>query len=228
MLSFYSKATLARITEILSETNLPVFQRLRKKDNRTMQRADYDIVSQERQISRRRFLKFGTVGLLSAAIPGRAIAAVQEIWTPERSLAFYNTHTAEKLDVVYWAQGKYRKQALAEIDHILRDHRTGEVKPIDTRLLDLAHALGKSLGVRGPFHVISGYRSPKTNAILRANGNGVASKSLHLQGKALDIRLPGCDLSTLRRAAIDLKGGGVGTYRGPNFVHIDVGRIRYW
>jgi uncharacterized protein YcbK (DUF882 family) len=117
---------------------------------------------------------------------------------------------------------------LAEIDHILRDHRTGEVRPIDTELLDLAHALGESLGAPGPFHVISGYRSPKTNALLRASGNGVASKSLHLQGKALDIRLPGCDLRRLRRAAVDLKGGGVGHYPGPNFIHIDVGRVRYW
>ena len=119
-------------------------------------------------------------------------------------------------------------QALADIDHILRDHRTGEVKAIDTRLLDLAHAVGESLRDHGPFHVISGYRSPKTNALLRAGGNGVAGKSLHLQGKALDIRLPGTDLPVLHRAAVDLKGGGVGYYPGPNFVHIDVGRVRYW
>lgn len=201
---------------------------VRKKKKQTMHPADYEIVPQERQISRRSLLQWGAAGLFSAAIPGRAFAAVWELWTPERTLAFYNTHTGEELDAVYWSRGKYRKQALADIDHILRDHRTGEVKSIDTRLLDLVHALGKAIGTRGPFHVISGYRSPKTNALLRAGGNGVASKSLHLQGKALDIRMPGCDLNRLRRAAVALKGGGVGYYPGPNFVHIDVGRVRYW
>ena len=147
---------------------------------------------------------------------------------PERSLSFYNTHTEEELEVVYWARGKYRKKALADIDRILRDHRTGEVKAIDTRLLDLAHDLRERLGNQGPFHIISGYRSPKTNALLRAGGNGVATKSLHLQGKALDIRLPNTDLPVLHRVAVDLKGGGVGYYPGPNFVHIDVGQVRYW
>jgi uncharacterized protein YcbK (DUF882 family) len=106
--------------------------------------------------------------------------------------------------------------------------RTGEVKAIDTRLLDLAHDLGERLGDRGPFHVISGYRSPQTNALLRASGHGVARNSLHLKGEALDIRLPGTNLPVLRRAALDLKGGGVGYYPGQDFVHIDVGRVRYW
>ena len=193
-----------------------------------MSSADYKIVPHERHITRRRVLQWGAVGLFSAAIPGRGFAGVREFWSPERSLSFYNTHTEEELEAVYWSRGKYRKQALADIDHILRDHRTGDVRTIDTRLLDLAHDLGERLGNRGPFHIISGYRSAKTNALLRAHGNGVAGKSLHLQGKALDIRLPGTDLPVLRRAALDLKGGGVGYYPGPNFVHIDVGRVRYW
>ncbi len=179
-------------------------------------------------MSRRHLLGLCAAGLASAAIPGRSFAALQPFCAPERALAFFNTHTAEELNLVYWARGRYRNEALAEIDHILRDHRSGEVKPIDTRLLDLVHALGKALGNRGPFHVISGYRSPTTNARLRANGRGVARSSLHLEGKAVDIRLPGCDLPTLRRAAIALKGGGVGYYPGPDFVHIDVGRVRYW
>jgi uncharacterized protein YcbK (DUF882 family) len=189
---------------------------------------DYKNVPHERHISRRRLLQWGAVGLLTTALPNRGFAGVREFWSPEKSLSFYNTHTGEELDVVYWARGRYRKQALAEIDHILRDHRTGEVKAIDTRLLDLAHSLSKELGNRGPFHIISGYRSPKTNALLRTGSNGVASKSLHLQGKALDVRLPGTDLQVLHRAAVDLKGGGVGYYPGPSFVHIDVGRVRYW
>jgi uncharacterized protein YcbK (DUF882 family) len=188
----------------------------------------YRNVPQECQIGRRRFLQWGAAGLLSAAVPGRGFAAVRELWTPERSLAFYNTHTGEELELVYWSRGRYRKQSLAAIDHVLRDHRTDETKAIDPRLLDLVHALGEKLDARRPFHVISGYRSPKTNALLRAKGNGVASNSLHLQGRAVDIRLPGCKLSLLHRAAMELKGGGVGYYPGPNFVHIDVGRVRYW
>jgi uncharacterized protein YcbK (DUF882 family) len=193
-----------------------------------MSPADYKIVPHDRHISRRRVLGWGAVGLLSAAIPGRGFASVREFWSPRRSLSLYNTHTGEELEAVYWAGGRYRTEALAEIDHILRDHRTGEIKAIDTRLLDLMHALSRALDDRGPFHVISGYRSPKTNALLRAGSKGVAGKSLHLQGKAVDIRLPDCDLAVLRRAALDLKGGGVGYYPGSNFVHIDVGRVRYW
>ena len=193
-----------------------------------MSSADYKIVPHERHMTRRRVLQWGAVGLFSAAIPGRGFAGVREFWSPEKSLSFYNTHTGEELEVVYWSRGEYKKQALADIDHILRDHRTDQVKAIDIRLLDLAHALGERLGDQGPFHIISGYRSPKTNALLRAGGNGVATKSLHLQGKALDIRLPNTDLPVLHRVAVDLKGGGVGYYPGPNFVHIDVGQVRYW
>ena len=193
-----------------------------------MSPANYEIVPQDSNISRRRFLQWGAVGLMSAAIPDSALAGLREFWSPERSLSFYNTHTGEELEVVYWSRGRYRKQGLAEIDRVLRDHRTGEVKAIDTRLLDLTHALGERLGNRGPFHVISGYRSPRTNTLLRAGSKGVASRSLHLQGKALDIRIPGTDLPVLHRAAVALKGGGVGYYPGPEFVHIDVGRVRYW
>jgi len=193
-----------------------------------MSSRDYKIVPRERHITRRRVLQCGAVGLFSALIPSRGFAGGRKFCLPERSLAFYNTHTGEELEVVYWSRGKYRKQALADIDHILRDHRTGEVKAIDTRLLDLAHDLGERLGDRGPFHIISGYRSPQTNALLRASGHGVARNSLHLKGEALDIRLPGTNLPVLRGAALDLKGGGVGYYPGQDFVHIDVGRVRYW
>jgi len=193
-----------------------------------MRPADYEIVPDERQIGRRRFLRWGALGLLSAAIPDRGFAAVRDSLTPERDLSFHNTHTREDLSVTYWARGNYLHEALTEVNHILRDYRTGEVKAIDARLLDLVYALGRKLGGRGPFHVISGYRSPKTNALLRAQGHGVARKSLHIQGKAIDIRLPGCKLAVLHRAAMELKGGGVGYYPGPDFVHIDVGPVRYW
>ena len=193
-----------------------------------MRPVDYEIVPDERQIGRRGFLRWGAVGLLSAVIPERGFAAVRDSLTPEKDLAFYNTHTSEDLSVVYWARGKYLRHALTEVNHILRDYRTGEVKAIDARLLDLVHALGRNVGSRRPFHVISGYRSPKTNARLRAQGRGVARHSLHMQGKAIDIRLPGCKLAVLHRAAIELKGGGVGYYPASDFIHIDVGPVRYW
>lgn len=189
---------------------------------------DYEIVSPSCEISRRRLLRWCAIGALGAVMPSRVFAAVRRPSTAERSLALFNTHTNEELRVAYWARGKYLKGALADLDHILRDHRTGEIRPIDPRLLDLVHALAASLDCRGPFHVISGYRSPETNAMLYASGRGVAKKSLHVQGKAVDLRLPGCELPLLRRAAMALKGGGVGYYPIPDFVHVDVGRVRYW
>jgi uncharacterized protein YcbK (DUF882 family) len=145
-----------------------------------------------------------------------------------RSLSFVNTHTDEKLSVVYWADGVLEPQALRQIDHVLRDHRTGDVKAIDIELLDLLHELRGVLRSDAPFHVISGYRSPATNAMLRASSGGVARHSLHLDAKAADVRLPGVPLSDLRQAALSLRRGGVGYYPGPDFVHVDTGRVRAW
>jgi uncharacterized protein YcbK (DUF882 family) len=110
----------------------------------------------------------------------------------------------------------------------MRDHRTGETKSIDPRLLDLLYAVKKRLGATQPFHIISGYRSPKTNAILRKNAGGVARKSLHIEGKAVDIRLPDAELSALRKVTMDLRGGGVGYYPKSDFIHVDLGLLRYW
>ena len=119
-------------------------------------------------------------------------------------------------------------QALAEINHILRDHRTGEVREIEPALLDLLCALHQKLGSTAPFSIISGYRSPETNSHLSSKSNGVVKNSMHLLGKAIDIRLPGHELKTLQRAAVDLQRGGVGYYPSSDFVHVDVGRVRYW
>jgi uncharacterized protein YcbK (DUF882 family) len=146
----------------------------------------------------------------------------------EKSLAFHNLHTLEDLEVVYWRDGRYLAPALDEIYYILRDHRQEEVHPIDTGLLDLLHALNRRLGTARPFHLVCGYRSPKTNAMLRKRSRGVARKSLHLKGMAVDIRVPGFRTSALRDIASSLRGGGVGYYRKPGFVHLDVGRVRYW
>ncbi len=179
-------------------------------------------------LSRRRFLRLSALAAVASFSPRLSLAALKNFQSPEKSVSFYNTHTEECLARIYWAQGKYLPEALSDINYILRDHRSGEIRPIDFQLLDLVHGIGLKLDARKPFHIISGYRSPKTNALLRKRGRGVARNSLHMVGKAVDIRLPGCPLSLLRRVAMEMRGGGVGYYPRPDFVHIDVGRVRYW
>ncbi len=147
---------------------------------------------------------------------------------PERTLAFRNLHTGESLRTTFWAQGDYLDDELQAVNHVMRDHRSGDVHPMDPKLLDLLYALQQSVAVNGAFHIISGYRSPGTNQKLRAQGGGVAKKSLHMQGKAIDIRLPGCPLARLRDAAMALRAGGVGYYAKSDFIHIDTGRVRRW
>lgn len=184
--------------------------------------------TQGAELSRRSFIKLGALATLGIISPCPVFASVRHCLSPKRSLSFYNLHTEESLRAVYWANGEYLSEALADINHILRDHRTGEIKPIDTRLLDLLYAIDVKLKARQPFHIISGYRSAKTNASLHVRDRGTAKHSLHVRGKAVDIRLPGGSLSQLRRVATNLRGGGVGYYAHSNFIHIDVGRVRYW
>ncbi len=175
--------------------------------------------------TRRGFLRLcaGTfAGLAAPAVLARSAGI------PERSLSFLNLHTGEQLVATYWANGGYLRQARAEIDHLLRDHRTGDVHPIDARLLDLLFALQQRLDARQAFHVISGYRSPATNRKLRRRSGGVAKRSLHMQGRAIDVRVPGCELKRLRAAALSLRAGGVGYYPRSGFVHLDTGRFRHW
>jgi len=181
---------------------------------------------------RRAFL--GTLGIGAAAaavalVPGRAEATTRAV--PLRTLSFFHTHTGERLKSTYASAGSYQPDALRDINHLLRDFRVNEIKPIDPSLLDLLHELAGTLETDQPFHVISGYRSPATNAMLRERGGahtGVASHSLHMEGKAIDIRLPGIKLGQLHEAARALKLGGVGFYPDLNFVHVDTGRIRQW
>lgn len=185
--------------------------------------------SQDRSWNRRAFLGFGAMATAAALVPARAHAAAAV--TPERTLSFFNTHTGERLKAAYCCGGVYQPDVLSRINHILRDFRHNEVKPIDIRLLDLLHELGGTLGMDAPFHIISGYRSPLTNAMLRERGGahtGVATTSLHMVGKAIDIRIPGVALQHLRKAALSLKLGGVGYYPSSNFVHVDTGRVRAW
>jgi len=181
-----------------------------------------------RELTRRDFLKKST-GLLAAVafpaiLPARADAALGE-----RRLSLYNIHTGERLTATYWAEGRYIDEEIEALDRLLRDYRTGAVHPIDRRLFDLLHTLQSAVGRSGEaYHVISGYRSPKTNNMLRKHSHGVAKHSLHMQGRAIDINLPGVELKNLRHAALALHRGGVGYYPVSGFVHVDTGRVRHW
>lgn len=146
----------------------------------------------------------------------------------ERSISFYNLHTTERLKTVYWAEGEYITDSLTGIDHLLRDHRNDEVHEIDRRLLDLLCILNNRLETVEPFQIISGYRSPASNALLRGHSTGVAENSLHLKGMAADIRVAGRSIDMLRRVSVSMQGGGVGYYPISQFVHVDVGRVRTW
>jgi uncharacterized protein YcbK (DUF882 family) len=181
-------------------------------------------------LTRRRFLAWGAAGA-ALALPVLSmphIANASAIGANQRKLALNNLHTGETLKTVYWEGGDYVPGALGEINHILRDYRTNDVHPIDARLLDLLNTLHQKLGSKVPFSIISGYRSPKTNAALAEASNGVAKRSLHMQGQAIDIHLEDVALKDLRRGAIALRRGGVGYYPASDFVHVDVGRVRTW
>jgi uncharacterized protein YcbK (DUF882 family) len=184
--------------------------------------------------SRRGFLRsFGQLALgagaaiaLPTIITDRAEAA--PLSASRRTISLVSPHTREKLRVTYFADGRYLPTALADVNEMLRDWRTGEQGRMDPKLLDLLFQLRQRLRTDEPFHVISGYRCPKTNAMLAAKSEGVATKSLHMEGKAIDIDLPSRQLSKIRQAAVDLKLGGVGIYTKSSFVHVDTGRVRYW
>jgi len=179
-------------------------------------------------LGRRRFLTTAPGAAAALLIGGRPAWPDAPAATGKRSLSFVNTHTGETVSAVYWADDEYQAEGLAAIGRVLRDHRTGDIRAIDRRLLEVLHALRRDVGTSAPFHVISCYRSPKTNALLRSNGRAVAEHSLHMEGKAMDIRVPGVALGDLHRAAVARRAGGVGYYSRPSFVHVDVGRVRYW
>ena len=148
--------------------------------------------------------------------------------TGERLLSFYNTHTHERLTVIYKNGNQYKPEALKKINYILRDHRSSDIYPMDPKLMDFLYDLLTKVDNHGEVHIISGYRSPKTNAKLRQKSKGVAGGSMHMKGKALDFRLPGTDTAVLRDTARAMKRGGVGYYRKSDFIQIDTGRVRNW
>lgn len=180
-------------------------------------------------MNRRTFLHLATsasVATLAPLYPSTAVAAPRQF---ARCLSLEHTHTGERLEIAYRAGSRYRDSALTRINHFLRDWRTGQVAQIDPELLDIAWDLTAQLGeVDTTIQIISGYRSPKTNAMLRRTSSGVAKRSLHLEGRAIDLRIAGQSVDRVHRAAVRLGRGGVGSYSGSRFTHIDTGPVREW
>lgn len=173
---------------------------------------------------RRSFLKYslGIAAGIALAGPFESIAAFKE-----HPMSFYHTHTGEHFSMTYFCN-RCSSDTLKELNNFLRDFRTGDVHPIDPKLLDILYLIQRKSGSRGVIEVISGYRSPKTNRYLRSQSDFVARKSLHMKGQALDIRMADLKIEHLLDAAVSLHRGGVGYYPRSNFVHIDTGRFRTW
>jgi uncharacterized protein YcbK (DUF882 family) len=176
-------------------------------------------------INRRGFMR-GIGAVCGAAAAVRATGVLANTGT--RSVAFVHTHTGESLNATYWRDGAYQEESLARVNRLLRDFRTQEEHVIDPSLLDVLFDLQTLAGTDRPFQVISGYRSPRTNEMLRENSDGVAQHSMHLVGKAIDIRLDAFPTRHLGELARSLGRGGVGFYQASDFVHVDTGRVRYW
>ena len=148
---------------------------------------------------------------------------------PEHALRLYNTHTGERMKIIYRRGDQYVPEALSKLDYFLRDHRTGDVRHFDPRLYDILSDLTASVGLpSGEIDIVCGYRTSSTNETLRAHTTGVAKNSLHIQAEAIDLRMPGVDTLRLRKAALALQRGGVGYYPHSDFIHVDVGRVRQW
>jgi uncharacterized protein YcbK (DUF882 family) len=179
-------------------------------------------------LGRRRALGFG-LGLVALGMASPLKGALAALPTSGvRTLGFVNTHTNEKILATYWKDGVYDKGALKDINYVLRDHRTGEIARMDPQLLDLLVELHRRTNSRKAYEIISAYRSPKTNAMLASASGGVAKHSLHMEAKAVDIRLYDVKLADLRDTALGMKAGGVGYYAKSDFVHVDTGRVRHW
>ena len=192
-------------------------------------------------MNRRNFLQSAGGAVFNAALVGGGVSAA--LWTPAsattpqapgtaarevRRLSFVNTHTGDTFADAYWEAGNYVPDAMAAINHVMRDHRSGESHDIDPRLLDQLHALKGQVDASAPYQIISGYRSPVTNAALHEGSSGVATRSLHMEGRAIDIRVRGVETSRLRDAALAMRAGGVGYYSASDFIHVDTGRVRRW
>lgn len=180
----------------------------------------------EPSTSRRLFLL--RLGLAVPGIVSLSAGTSLSAANGERALSFHHMHTGERLSVAYTLENRPVLESLRQIDYFLRDFRTDEVHEIDPHLLDTLYMISIAAGNRGTFEVISGYRSPSTNAMLRSKSTDVAKKSLHMQGRAIDVRLTGVDTARLRKIATSFKRGGIGYYPKSDFVHLDTGRFRSW
>ncbi|MDJ0686325.1 MAG: DUF882 domain-containing protein [Alphaproteobacteria bacterium] len=184
------------------------------------------MTGRNRGLSRRQALR-SVAGAAAALVVSTSVAP---LWArgATRGLAFEHLHTGENLTEIYWRDGTYDEAALARVDVILRDWRTDAVARMDRSLLDRLWALHQKLGSEAPYQIISGYRSPRTNAVLAAKSTGVAKKSLHMQGRAIDVALSDRSVEAIGRAAEAMRFGGVGYYPKSGFVHLDTGRVRRW
>lgn len=179
-------------------------------------------------ISRRALLgAFAATALISAPTYAKASGFLRR-GGDIRRIKMYSGRTGERLDTIYWVEGEYIRDAVAEINHFMRDWRTNDIKQIDLRTIDIMAASHNLLDVSEPYMLLSGYRSPRTNAMLRSQSGGVARNSLHLQGQAADLRLASRSVGQMARAAAACRAGGVGSYSGSNFVHMDCGPVRSW
>jgi uncharacterized protein YcbK (DUF882 family) len=185
-----------------------------------------EAVDQPLSPARRRLLKSALIAapaIIAARYSGPAAAATQS-----RRIGLFNTHTGESLEAVFFSAGEYQRNILSQLNRLLRDHRTGDIGAIDPALFDQLFDVAGAAGADPEFEVISGFRSAASNELLRAHSRGVARRSLHLDGKAIDVRLKGVKCERLSEVALDLGRGGVGLYRNSNFVHLDTGRVRRW
>lgn len=172
----------------------------------------------------------GTMSILfGILLCPRQTSTAMETPLEQYRLRLFHTHTNERIDIVYRVGDTYLPEAVDRLDHFLRDHRTGTVRQLDPRLFDLLHDLTMILHrPETEIDIVCGYRTPWSNEFLRRTTPGVALHSLHMEGEAIDIRIPGVPTATLRNAALSLHRGGVGYYPRSNFVHVDVGRVRWW
>lgn len=212
MLTCVASHKVSGVNEVISGLRTRVHLQMREQNNCRFQ-------------LQRRTVLLGA--LASTLVPcGNAIAAATNY--PELSLKLYNLHTTEEVDTVFWADGQYNQQALNDLNHLLRDHRTDQMIDIDVKLFSLLYLINSKLGNSRSISVISGYRSKETNRKLALTNPGVATNSYHTKGQAIDIRISGRETKDIRNAGLQLRVGGVGYYKRSNFTHLDTGPHRRW
>lgn len=169
-----------------------------------------------------------SVGVLGAAAFCPSVFAQNTALVTHKTLNVYNIHTGETVKATIWEQGEYQMDEIVRLDKLMRDHRSGEVKSIEREMYELLFQLQQTFNPKQAINIISGYRCQATNNMLRGRSSGVAKKSMHMQGRAIDLAIPGVNHQSLCKAAISMQAGGVGSYPRSGFVHIDNGRVRRW